>query len=58
MRVILAGADLSGVDVSETLCLTQERLGGTTARENSQLPPRLKPPAHWGVKTDEQSEGN
>jgi len=31
----------------------QEVLGD----ENTKLPFDLKPPAHWGVQTDEQTEG-
>jgi hypothetical protein len=48
----LSGANLSGAD------LTQKQLEETrSGDENTRLPSHLKPPAHWGVKTDEQSEG-
>jgi Pentapeptide repeats (8 copies) len=52
----LIGADLSGANLIEAQNLTQEQLEQALGDENSQLPPHLKPPAHWGVKTDEQSE--
>jgi hypothetical protein len=42
----LSGANLSGANLT------------TTGDENIQLPPDLKPPAHWNVKTDEQIEEN
>jgi hypothetical protein len=45
------------VDLSGSDQLTQEQLQETTGDENTQLPPDLKPPAHWNVKTDEQIEG-
>jgi hypothetical protein len=53
----LSGADLRGADVSVALHLTQEQLDVAKGDENTKLPPDLKPPAHWGVKTDEQTEG-
>jgi Pentapeptide repeats (8 copies) len=52
----LIGADLSGANLIEAQNLTQEQLEQALGDENSQLPPHLKPPAHWGVKTDEQPE--
>jgi hypothetical protein len=52
-EAILAGATLSGADLS-TASLTQEELEPATGDENTRLPPDLNPPAHWGVKTDEQ----
>jgi hypothetical protein len=56
----LRGADLSGADliglVFSVENLTQEQLKETTGDESTRLPPHLKPPAHWGVKTDEQTE--
>jgi hypothetical protein len=55
----LSGADLSGADLSEAKRLTQEQLDSTsTGDKNTRLPPDLKPPAHWGGKTDEQIEGD
>jgi hypothetical protein len=51
------GEDLSGANLSKAKHLTQERLAKTrTGDEFTLLPPTLKPPAHWGVKTDEQPE--
>jgi hypothetical protein len=46
----LTEADLSGAE------LVQAQLEETRGDENTVLPPGLKPPAHWGVKTDEQGE--
>jgi uncharacterized protein YjbI with pentapeptide repeats len=72
-RANLSGADLSQAnlyeaDLSEAklakaylggAILTQEQLEKTmSGDENTQLPPHLKPPAHWNVKTDEQIEGD
>jgi uncharacterized protein YjbI with pentapeptide repeats len=51
----LSGADLSGADLS-TASLTQEELEPATGDENTRLPADLNPPAHWGVKTDEQAK--
>ena len=37
--------------------LTQKQLDETKLGDNeTQLPPYLKPPAHWNVRTDEQIE--
>jgi hypothetical protein len=44
------------VALSAVEYLSQAQLEETTGDENTQLPPNLKPPAHWGVKTDDQSE--
>jgi hypothetical protein len=53
----LSGADLSGANLSGAI-LTQEQLEKTmSGDENTQLPPHLKPPAHWNLKTDEHIEG-
>src|SRR5215203_772656 len=68
----LAGADLSGAilwvtklsgalfpaaDLSGAAFLTQKQLDETKLGDNeTQLPPYLKPPAHWNVRTDEQIE--
>ncbi len=54
-EAILVGATLTGADLS-TASLTQEELEPATGDENTQLPPDLKPPAHWGVKPDEQAK--
>src|SRR5215211_5281833 len=51
----LSGADLCGADLREA-SLTQEELEAATGDENTQLPAELTPPAHWGVKTDEQAK--
>jgi len=53
----LTEANLSGANLSIVWHLTQEQLEETTGDENTQLPPDLKPPAHWNGKTDEQIEG-
>jgi Pentapeptide repeats (8 copies) len=50
--------DLSGADLSGSLHLTQKQLTETAGDEDTKLPPDLKPPAHWDVKTDEQIEGD
>jgi hypothetical protein len=52
----LSRANLSGADLGEAEGLTQADLEDTTGNETTQLPPDLKPPAHWNVKTDEQIE--
>ena len=57
-NVNLSGASLYGVDLSRTQNLTQEQLEQAEGNKNTKLPPDLKPPAHWGVKTDEQTEGD
>jgi uncharacterized protein YjbI with pentapeptide repeats len=51
----LSGAYLQGANLRGAI-LTQEQLEEATGDENTKLPPHLKPPAHWGVKTDEQIE--
>jgi hypothetical protein len=49
----LQGADLRGADLSEAVNLSQEQLEATeSGDQNTQLPSRLKPPAHWGEKTE------
>ncbi len=53
----LGYANLSGANLWATQYLTQGQLEETTGDENTRLPPDLKPPAHWGVRTDEQPEG-
>src|ERR671911_294271 len=61
----LTGADLSGTNLSEAnltradltdASLTEEELEPATGDENTRLPAELNPPAHWGVKTDEQAK--
>jgi hypothetical protein len=55
----LSEAELSGADLSGAEHLTQEQLENTrSGDEDTKLPPDLKPPAHWNVKTDEQIEGD
>jgi uncharacterized protein YjbI with pentapeptide repeats len=51
----LSGADLCGADLREA-SLTQEELEAATGDENTQLPAEINPPAHWGVKTEEQAK--
>jgi hypothetical protein len=52
------GADLRGADLSGARSLTQAQLDeqGIKGDKDTQLPSPLKPPRHWGVKTDEQNE--
>jgi uncharacterized protein YjbI with pentapeptide repeats len=62
-RANLSGANLSGADLWEANLsgadhLTQDQLEETTGNANTRLPPDLKPPKHWGVQTDEQTEGD
>jgi hypothetical protein len=52
----LFGADLSGADLSGAQYLTQEQLEQAKGDKSTQLTLTLNPPAHWGVKTDEQRE--
>jgi uncharacterized protein YjbI with pentapeptide repeats len=54
---ILQDADLKGANLQGETHLTQEQLEKATGDDNTCLPPDLKPPAHWNVKTDEQIEG-
>jgi len=54
---VLSDTNLSGADLSQARHLTQEQLEATTGDGNTQIPSHLKPPAHWGVKTDEQIDG-
>jgi hypothetical protein len=54
----LSAADLSAADLSAAYHVIQAQLDETNGDENTRLPPDLKPPAHWGVKTDEQIEGD
>jgi pentapeptide repeat protein len=55
-EAILSGSILLGAYLAVEL--TQGQLAGALGDEDIKLPPHLKPPAHWGVKPDEQSEGN
>lgn len=59
----LIGADLRGAHLEgthlggvERTKLTQAQLEVTSGDETTVLPPHLKPPAHWGVKPDEQAK--
>jgi Pentapeptide repeats (8 copies) len=54
--VDFSGANLSGANLSTTRDLTQDQLEEAYGDKNTTLPPDLKPPAHWDVKTDEQIE--
>lgn len=54
----LSKANLSAVNLSEARNLTQGQLQQADGDKTTQLPPGLEPPAHWGVQTDEQVEGN
>src|SRR5215204_6350808 len=65
----LRGADLRGAhlesadlrnplsSVDEYYGITKKQLEEATGDKYTQLPPDLKPPTHWGVKTKEQPEG-
>ena len=53
----LRGANLSRANLSGAEHLTQEELEEAFGDEHTQLPAGLKLPAHWGVKTDQQTEG-
>lgn len=53
----LEGAHLEGAHLSGAQ-LAQAQLEETSGDQNTVLPPHLKPPAHWGVKTDVQPEEN
>jgi hypothetical protein len=53
----LNGTYLRGANLTQARFLTQEQLEVTTGNKNTQLPPGLKPPAHWGVGAAEQIEG-
>ena len=52
----LRGADLRGADLSRARGLIQTQSEEAIGDETTALPPNLKPPAHWGEKTDEQPE--
>jgi hypothetical protein len=53
--VNLREADLRRANLSEAR-LTQDQLEEANGDENTRLPPHLKPPSNWGVKTNEQIE--
>jgi Pentapeptide repeats (8 copies) len=52
----LSGANLSGAILYRAQHLTQEQMELAEGDKNTELSPQLKPPAHWGVKTDEQPD--
>jgi uncharacterized protein YjbI with pentapeptide repeats len=54
----LAGANLEGANLRRAEGLTQAQLEWTSGDDKAQLPPDLKPPTRWNVKTDEQIEGD
>jgi len=55
----LWGANLSDADLSDARGeLTGEQIEAANGNEGTKLPSHLKPPAHWGVKTDEPGEGD
>jgi hypothetical protein len=56
-RADLRGAHLQGADLRGAANLTRAQLEGTRRDENTRLPSDPEPPEHWGVKTDEQTEG-
>jgi hypothetical protein len=51
-------ANLSEADLRGAKALTQEQIEKALGDESTKLPGHLTPPAHWGVKTDEQIEGD
>jgi uncharacterized protein YjbI with pentapeptide repeats len=55
-RVGLKGPAQAGAELS-LLEVLQAQLEDANGDANTKLPSGLKPPAHWGVKTDEQTEG-
>jgi len=54
----LTRADLGGANLFKSVHLSQGQLEGARGDQNTRLPPDLTPPAHWGAKTDEQTEGD
>ena len=54
----LRGADLTEANLSGANLIQAQLEQTMTGDENTTLPPYLKPPAHWGVKTGEQGEEN
>jgi len=52
----IRGANIAGANLRRT-ALTQNKLEATIGDKRTRLHPNLKPPEHWGVKTDEQPEG-
>ncbi len=54
----LEGAILYGANLLNIPELTQVQLEEAYGDENTLLPSHLEPPAHWGVKIDEQVEEN
>jgi hypothetical protein len=56
MQANLWQANLIQANLSRARNLAPAQLEETTGDENTTLPSDLKPPAHWNVKTDEQSK--
>ena len=54
---VLRGADLKGADLSGSNVI-QKQLEMAYGDKDTQLPSDLKPPADWGIQTDEQLEGD
>ena len=57
-RAYLRGAYLQGADLRNTLDLTDGQLEQAHGDQHTLLPDNLKRPAHWGVETDQQTEGS
>jgi uncharacterized protein YjbI with pentapeptide repeats len=57
-RAYLRGAYLQGADLRNTLDLTDGQLEQAYGDQHTLLPDNLKRPAHWGVETDQQTEGD
>ena len=62
MGATLSSANLTGADLHDAnlsgAAVTPEKLEQTYGNKDTRLPSDLKPPAQWGVKTDEQTEGS
>jgi uncharacterized protein YjbI with pentapeptide repeats len=54
----LSRADLAGANLFKAVHLTQGQLERARGDKSTKLPPDLKPPAWWDLKTDELIEGS
>jgi uncharacterized protein YjbI with pentapeptide repeats len=54
----LRDAYLQGADLGNSLDLTDGQLEQAYGDQHTLLPDNLKRPAHWGVETDQQTEGD
>jgi uncharacterized protein YjbI with pentapeptide repeats len=53
-----SGTRLEGTDLGNAINLTQKQLERAVGDETTLVPDLLKPPASWGVRPEEQSEGD